>query len=72
MKRAIVVLIVAVLARGIGALTFLKIAREDPTAKEKFVARTARIQATTRRPLEGPFTLGAIDGAQRESTDGST
>ena len=72
MKRAIVILMVAVLVLSIGALTFLKIAREVLTASEKFVPRTARIRIATRRSLEGSFRSGAIDGAQRESTDGGT
>ena len=69
MKPAIVILMVAVLVLGIGALTFLKTAREDPTATEKFVARTARIRITTRRSLEGSPRSRTIDGAERESTD---
>ena len=78
MKRAIVILIAVVLVPGLGPLPFLKItargfsAREDPTATEKFLARTARIRITTRRSPERSFRSRAIDGAQRESTDGGT
>jgi hypothetical protein len=78
MKRAVVILIAVVLVPGLGPSPLLKIAargfgaREDPTATEKFVARTARIPTSTRRSLEESFRSGAIDGAQRESTDGGT
>lgn len=63
MKRAIVIHIAVVLVLGIGAL---------PTAIEAFVARTERIRMTTRRLLEGSLRSRAIDGAQREPTDGGT
>ena len=78
MKRAIVILLAAVAVLGIGALAFLKIAargvnaREEPTATEKVVARTARIRITTRVSLEGSPRSRAIDGAQRESTNRGT
>jgi mono/diheme cytochrome c family protein len=48
MKRTIVILVAAVLVVGIGAFAFLRIAsggfsaKAEPTAIEKFVARTAR------------------------------
>jgi mono/diheme cytochrome c family protein len=48
MKRAIVIIVAAVLVVGVGAFAFLKIAsggfsaKAEPTAIEKFVARTAR------------------------------
>jgi len=48
MKRAILILVIVALVTGIGAFTFLKVAaqgfsaRAEPTAIEKFVARTAR------------------------------
>jgi hypothetical protein len=78
MKRAIVILIVVVLIPSLDPLPFLKIAargfsaREDPTATEKFLARTVRIRITTRRSPERSFRSSAIDGAQRESADGGT
>lgn len=63
MKHTIVILIVAVFVLG---------SSSSPTAIEEFVARTDGIRKTTSRSLEGSLRSRAMDGSQRESTDGGT